>query len=95
MTASLSDQRHSDPGAPANPMSTSRDRIDALDRRIVDLILRRAQLSEAVQNARLAGGGPRRDLARENHIIARYTASLGTPGCDIALGMLRLCRGLD
>lgn len=94
MAASLSDQRRSDPVAPT-PAGTGRDRIDALDGRIVDLIRQRAELSEAVQNARLASGGPRRDLARENHVIAWYTTSLGAAGCDIALGLLRLCRGLD
>ena len=70
-----------------------RDRIDAVDAQIVELIQRRIEVSRQIQAARLADGGRRVDLRRETEIISRYTVGLGRPGTTIAMALLELGRG--
>jgi chorismate mutase len=72
---------------------TGRERIDALDDQIAELILRRIEVSRQIQSARIADGGRRVDLRRETEIIARYSAALGRPGTAIAMALLELGRG--
>jgi chorismate mutase len=72
---------------------TGRERIDALDDQIAELILRRIEVSRQIQSARIADGGRRVDLRRETEIIARYSAALGLPGTAIAMALLELGRG--
>lgn len=74
-------------------MLTGRDRIDAVDAQIVDLIHRRIEISRQIQASRLADGGRRVDLRRETEVIARYTAGLSRPGTSIAMALLELGRG--
>ncbi|UNZ17729.1 chorismate mutase [Streptomyces sp. 891-h] len=63
-----------------------RERIDALDARLIALVRERMELSESI-------GGRRVQLAREMKILDHYSAALGAPGRDLALTLLRLCRG--
>ena len=75
------------------PVLSGRVQIDALDEQIAGLILRRIEVSRAIQAARIADGGRRVDLRRESEIIGRYRAALGKPGTGIAMALLELCRG--
>lgn len=72
---------------------TGRERIDALDAQIADLVQRRIEVSRQIQAARISDGGRRVDLRRETEIIARYSAALGRPGTTIAMALLELGRG--
>jgi chorismate mutase len=90
---------HTEP-APQSPAADSpdgvlsgRERIDALDAQIADLVQRRIDVSRQIQAARIAEGGRRVDLRRETEIIARYSATLGRPGTAIAMALLELGRG--
>jgi chorismate mutase len=50
-------------------------------------------VSEQVQQARQADGGPRVAHARENEVVGRWRTALGRPGGAIALALLELGRG--
>jgi chorismate mutase len=72
---------------------SGRERIDALDAQIAELVQRRIEVSRQIQASRIADGGRRVDLRRETEIIARYCAALGRPGTAIAMALLELGRG--
>ena len=82
----------SDAPAPGGVLS-GRERIDALDAQIAELVLRRIEVSRQIQASRIAEGGRRVDLRRETEIIGRYSAALGRPGTTIAMALLELGRG--
>ncbi|GGY99249.1 hypothetical protein CP967_04255 [Streptomyces nitrosporeus] len=67
--------------------------IDDVDTRLIRLIGKRRAVSEEVRNDRLAEGGTRTDTGWEMHVISRYHEAFGSPGRDIALGLLRLSQG--
>jgi len=77
----------------AHSVLSGRERIDALDGQIAELVLRRVEVSKQIQAARIAEGGRRVDVRRENEIIARYNGALGRPGTAIAMALLELGRG--
>ncbi|WP_306321032.1 MULTISPECIES: chorismate mutase [unclassified Streptomyces] len=79
--------------ATADVISGARERIDALDDRIIGLIQERTAVSAVVQEARIASGGRRVNLARENEVLGRYRDALGKPGTELAMTLLELCRG--
>lgn len=70
-----------------------RERIDALDERIIALVLERMVVSARIQHARIASGGRRVNLSRETGILRRYRESLGRPGTAFSMALLELCRG--
>ena len=76
-----------------NPVLSGRERIDSLDDQIAQLVLRRIEVSKQIQAARIAEGGRRVDVRRENEIIGRYSGTLGRPGTAIAMALLELGRG--
>ena len=76
-----------------NDIASGRARLDAIDEQIRALVLARREVSQQVQQLRRAAGGPRIEHARENEILARYSAALGRPGVSLALAVLELCRG--
>ncbi|WP_063752846.1 chorismate mutase [Streptomyces natalensis] len=76
-------------------IAEARRRLDELDRRILRLLKERISVSALVQGARVAVGGCRTDLRREQVIISRYREGLGRGGSEIALSLLRLCRGAE
>ena len=84
-------------GAPtdeaADVISGARERIDALDDRIIGLVQERMAVSAVVQDARIASGGRRVNLSREMEILGHYRDALGKPGTSLALTLLELCRG--
>ncbi|MFE5157052.1 chorismate mutase [Streptomyces sp. NPDC056697] len=77
----------------ADVIGTARERIDALDRRILDLVRERMAVSAAIQEARIASGGRRVQLSREMEILDRYRQRLGKSGTTLAMTLLELCRG--
>ncbi|MER5543506.1 chorismate mutase [Streptomyces sp. NPDC001118] len=74
-------------------IADARERIDALDDRIIGLIQERMAVSTVVQEARIASGGRRVHLSREMEILGRYREALGKPGTGLAMTLLELCRG--
>jgi len=81
-----------DAGSPTGVLS-GRERIDAIDAELIELIRRRVAVSTEIQAARISDGGRRLDLSRETEIIGRYTRSLGRPGTGVAMALLELGRG--
>ncbi|MBK3578515.1 chorismate mutase [Streptomyces sp. MBT65] len=74
-------------------IADARERIDALDDRIIGLIQERVAVSAVVQEARIASGGRRVNLSRENEILSHYSDALGRPGTSLAMTLLELSRG--
>lgn len=77
----------------ADVIGTARERIDALDGQILDLVRERMAVSAGIQEARIASGGRRVQLSREMEILDRYRQRLGKPGTTLAMTLLELCRG--
>ncbi|MER8154852.1 chorismate mutase [Streptomyces sp. NPDC094472] len=77
----------------ADVIGSARERIDALDGQILDLVRERMAVSAAIQEARIASGGRRVQLSREMEILDRYRQRLGKPGTTLAMTLLELCRG--
>ncbi|MER5741219.1 chorismate mutase [Streptomyces sp. NPDC002262] len=77
----------------ASLIDDARERIDALDDRIIGLIQERMAVSAVIQEARITSGGRRVNLAREMEVLAHYRDALGKPGTTLAMTMLELCRG--
>ncbi|WP_030681658.1 chorismate mutase [Streptomyces sp. NRRL B-1347] len=71
----------------------ARERIDALDDRIIGLVQERMAVSAVIQEARIGSGGRRVNLSREMEILAHYRDALGKPGTALAMTLLELCRG--
>ncbi|MDT0461773.1 chorismate mutase [Streptomyces gibsoniae] len=71
----------------------ARERIDALDDRIIGLIQERMAVSAVIQEARITSGGRRVNLSREMEILGHYRDALGKPGTGLAMTLLELCRG--
>jgi chorismate mutase len=70
-----------------------RERLDEIDARIIELWLERAAISQEVGRTRVASGGTRLVLNRENEILERYRSQLGADGVQLALLILRAGRG--
>jgi chorismate mutase len=79
--------------AAEHTIADARERIDALDDRIIGLIQERMAVSAVVQETRIASGGRRVHLSREMEILGRYRDTLGKPGTSLAMTLLELCRG--
>ncbi|ATZ24958.1 chorismate mutase [Streptomyces lavendulae] len=78
---------------PEELIADSRERIDAIDDRIIGLIQERTAVSTVVQEARIAAGGRRVHLSREMEVLAHWSDALGKPGTALAMTLLELCRG--
>lgn len=74
-------------------VETGRARIDEIDAEIVRLVRERTSVSQQVQQARQAAGGPRVVHARENELVGWWRAQLGRPGAAVAMALLELGRG--
>ncbi|WP_435847640.1 chorismate mutase [Streptomyces fumanus] len=77
----------------AGVITGARERIDALDDRIIGLIQERMAVSAVIQEARITSGGRRVNLAREMEVLGHYRDALGKPGTALAMTLLELCRG--
>ena len=80
------------PETPTGVLS-GRERIDAIDAELIELVRRRVAVSAEIQAARISDGGRRLDLSRETEVIGRYTRALGRPGTGVAMALLELGRG--
>ncbi|MFH8338846.1 chorismate mutase [Streptomyces sp. AM6-12] len=78
---------------PEAAIAAARERIDAIDDRIIGLIQERTAVSAVVQQTRISSGGRRLSLNREMEILSRYREALGKPGTALAMTLLELCRG--
>ncbi|MFJ9645207.1 chorismate mutase [Streptomyces sp. NPDC004244] len=79
--------------SPEELIAASRERIDAIDDRIIGLIQERMAVSTVIQQARIASGGRRVHLSREMEVLAHWKDALGRPGTTLAMTLLELCRG--
>ncbi|MEV8536000.1 chorismate mutase [Streptomyces sp. NPDC051211] len=79
--------------APEQLIADSRDRIDAIDDRIIGLIQERMAVSAVIQEARVSSGGRRVHLSREMEVLQHWSDALGKPGTSLAMTVLELCRG--
>ena len=70
-----------------------RRRLDEIDSQIIELWQERARISHEVGVTRVAAGGTRLVLAREQEILARFREALGADGTQLALLILRAGRG--
>ncbi|MFF5254985.1 chorismate mutase [Streptomyces leeuwenhoekii] len=77
----------------ADVISGARERIDALDDRIIGLVQERMAVSAVIQEARISSGGRRVNLSREMEVLGHYREALGKPGTALAMTLLELCRG--
>ncbi|GFH36095.1 chorismate mutase [Streptomyces pacificus] len=77
----------------ADLITGARERIDALDDRIIGLIRERTAVSAVIQEARITSGGRRVNLSREMEVLGHYRDALGKPGTALAMTLLELCRG--
>ncbi|MFD4246091.1 chorismate mutase [Streptomyces sp. NPDC058525] len=78
---------------PEQLIAGSRERIDALDDRIIGLIQERMAVSTVIQEARISSGGRRVHLSREMEVLSHWSDALGKPGTALAMTLLELCRG--
>jgi chorismate mutase len=70
-----------------------RRRLDEIDQKLIDLWRERAAISHEVGVTRVAAGGTRLVLAREQEILNRFREALGADGTQLALLILRAGRG--
>lgn len=70
-----------------------RTAISAIDGEILALVGRRIELSREVGALRMAAGGTRVALGREQEIVNRFAAALGADGTALAMLLLRAGRG--
>jgi chorismate mutase len=70
-----------------------RHRLDEIDQQLIELWRERAAISHEVGATRVAAGGTRLVLARENAILNRFREALGPDGAQLALLLLRAGRG--
>ncbi|MFF1451912.1 chorismate mutase [Streptomyces sp. NPDC058274] len=77
----------------ADVITGARERIDALDDRIIGLVQERMAVSAVIQEARMSSGGRRVNLSREMEILGHFRDALGKPGTSLAMTLLELSRG--
>ena len=92
-TATTTDKTGARTEEAADVITGARDRIDALDDRIIGLVQERMAISAVIQEARMGSGGRRVNLSREMEILGHYRDALGKPGTSLAMTLLELCRG--
>jgi chorismate mutase len=81
------------PAGPAEQISDLRSEIDACDAEIIALVQRRLAISQEIGAVRAASGGTRLNLAREQHVLARFRSALGPDGAALGMMLLRQGRG--
>jgi chorismate mutase len=79
--------------APDDHIAALRQRIDEIDTALVELWRERAAISQEVGATRVASGGTRLVLSREQEIVSRFREALGADGVQLAMLILRAGRG--
>jgi chorismate mutase len=92
-TSTATDKTGARTAGAADLISDARERIDALDDRIIGLVQERMSVSAVIQKTRIEAGGRRVNLSREMEVLGRYRDALGKPGTSLAMTLLELCRG--
>ena len=82
-----------EPDEPKAAIGALRSRIDEIDSAIIDLWRERAGISQQVGAQRVASGGTRLVLSREQQIIHKFHRELGPIGTQLAILALRAGRG--
>lgn len=77
----------------SDQIDTLRARINEIDDEIIKLWRERSDVSKQVGAARMAAGGTRLVLAREQQIVDKYRELLGADGVQLAMLVLRAGRG--
>ena len=80
-------------GAEIDRIGELRSEIDACDAAIIELVQRRLAVSREIGAHRLASGGTRLNLAREQQVLARFQEALGPDGAALGMMLLRQGRG--
>jgi chorismate mutase len=93
MTIAATDKTGARTSEAADVIEGARDRIDALDDRIIGLVQERMAVSAVIQEARISSGGRRVNISREMEVLSHYRDALGKPGTSLAMTLLELCRG--
>ncbi|MEU2281312.1 chorismate mutase [Streptomyces sp. NPDC013178] len=93
MTVTANDKTGARTDQAVGLITDARERIDALDDRIIGLVQERMAVSAVIQDARIASGGRRVNLSREMEVLGHYREALGKPGTALAMTLLELCRG--
>ncbi|WP_438828011.1 chorismate mutase [Streptomyces tropicalis] len=93
MTATAAEKTGARTEDAADLITGARERIDALDDRIIGLVQERMAVSAVIQQTRIASGGRRVNLSREMDVLSHYRDALGRPGTALAMTLLELCRG--
>jgi chorismate mutase len=70
-----------------------RRRIDEIDDELIRLWRERARLSQHIGARRIAAGGTRLVLSREEVVLRRFRDGLGSEGVRLALLLLQAGRG--
>lgn len=70
-----------------------RQRIDEIDHALITLWQERTRLSQCIGATRLAAGGTRLVLSREQQVLKRFREGIGTEGVQLAMLLLRAGRG--
>jgi chorismate mutase len=91
--ASPADPTTIDADAAAEHIASMRTRIDEIDTALVALWRERAAISQEVGATRVASGGTRLVLSREQEIVSRFREALGADGVQLAMLILRAGRG--
>lgn len=78
---------------PFSSIPEMRQRIDEIDHAIIKLWHERAEISKQIGATRVAAGGTRLILSRENEILKRFREGLGEDGTQVGLLILRAGRG--
>jgi chorismate mutase len=82
-----------DADAAGEHIASLRTRIDEIDTALVALWRERAAISQEVGATRVASGGTRLVLSREQEIVSRFREALGADGVQLAMLILRAGRG--
>jgi chorismate mutase len=80
-------------GCAVDSVEGGRALIDDIDERLIALLTERRAVSQRIQRLRVDAGGSRVQHARENVVIRRWASALGDGGAELALAVLRHCRG--
>jgi chorismate mutase len=75
-------------GDPSASIDEQRKIIDGLDKQIIELLKQRGDAAATVQKIRTSSGGSQTDTAREQEVVANYTAGLGAGGASVAKAII-------